>query len=90
MNIYLYICLQYTAYHQSLDVTVESVPYDVTVYASITVKRNVVSVTLYTSGIVGEWEVQIRTYVYITVCKVPITNRRVSPLTRLGAHGHVQ
>ena len=33
MNVYLYICLQYTVHHQNLDVTVESVPYDVTVYA---------------------------------------------------------
>ena len=47
MNIYLCICLQYTVHHQGLDVTVESVPYDVMVYASITVKRNVVSVTVY-------------------------------------------
>ena len=46
MNIiYLYICLQYTVHHQSIDVTVESVPYNVTVYAVITVKRSVVSVT---------------------------------------------
>ena len=46
MNI-LYICLQYTVLDQSLGVTVESVPYDVMVYASITVKKNVVSVTVY-------------------------------------------
>ena len=47
MNIHLYICLQYTVLNQSLGVTVESVSYDVAVYASITVKKNVVSVTLY-------------------------------------------
>ena len=43
----LYICLQYSVCRQSLHVTVESVPYDVTVIALMTVMRNAVSVTLY-------------------------------------------
>ena len=78
MNIHLYICLQCTVRHQGLDVTVESVPYDVMVYAEMTVKRNVVSVTLHTSGIVdgGKCTHKLELMYNITICTLPVRNRK--------------